>query len=360
VRDPRVERYAELLLDTCLGVERGWQVIVWGTPWARPLLEEVLKQLGERGAYPLLRLTFGGGSAYHYAWVRHAPLEVIAEPASIEAHAWEQCDAFLGVAAPENTREGSDISAERTSAAGAAYSAARSRLDRMETPWVLCWYPTPALAQEAGMPLPAFEDFLYGSCLIDWAALHERISRVARLFDEAEEARIVAAGTDLRVSVAGRRTDVDAGTGNMPGGEFFLCPVETSAEGTIAFTEFPAIRAGREVRGIRLRFSEGRIADASAESEEEFLLETLDIDEGARRIGELGIGCNPGINRYMGNVYFDEKIDGTAHIALGFGFPDLGGTNESAVHWDIVKDLRSGGRIELDGRVVQQNGSWVA
>jgi aminopeptidase len=90
----------------------------------------------------------------------------------------------------------------------------------------------------------------------------------------------------------------------MPGGEFFVCPVETSAEGTIAFTEFPVMWGGREIRGIRLRFSEGRIVDASAGSEEDFLIETLDTDEGARRIGELGIGCNPGINRYMRNVYF--------------------------------------------------------
>ena len=145
----------------------------------------------------------------------------------------------------------------------------------------------------------------------------------------------------------------------MPGGEFFVCPVETSAEGTIAFTEFPAMLGGREIRGIRLRFSEGRIVDASADSEEDFLIETLDTDEGARRIGELGIGCNPGIDRYMRNVYFDEKMNGTIHLALGDG-DFLGGANVSAIHWDIVKDLRFGGRIELDGKVVQENGSWVA
>ena len=345
------------MVDTCLGVESGWQVIVWGTPWARPLLEEVMKKLGELGAYPLLRLTFSGGSAYHRAWLRHAPLDVISEPASIEAYAWEHCDAWLGVAAPENTRDGSDISSERTSAVEQAYRAARSR---HQMPWVLCWYPTPALAQEAGMTLPAFADFIYGSCFVDWRALHERISRRARLFDEAEEVRIVADGTDLRMSLAGRRADVDAGTGNMPGGEFFVCPVETSAEGTIAFTELPTIWQGRELRGIRLRFSEGRVVDASAESDEAFLLETLDTDEGARRIGELGVGCNPGITRYMRNIYFDEKMNGTIHIALGYGFDDIGGTNESAIHWDIVKDLRSSGRIELDGKIVQENGNWVA
>jgi aminopeptidase len=332
--------------------------MVWGTPWARPLLEEVMKQLGERGAYPLLRLTFSGGSAYHRAWLRHAPLDVISEPAPIEVHAWEQCDAWLGVSAPENTRDGADIAAERSSALEKAYRDAQSRLG-VEIPWVLCWYPTPALAQDAGMTLPAFADFLYRSCLIDWKSLHKRISRHAQLLDEAEEVRIVGNETDLRLSVAGRRADVDAGTGNMPGGEFFVCPVETSAEGTIAFTEFPAMLGGREIRGIRLRFSEGRTVDASADSEEDFLIETLDTDEGARRIGELGIGCNPGITQHMKNTLFDEKIDGTVHLALGNGLPDVGGENQSQLHWDIVKDMRTAGaRIDLDGKPVQESGAW--
>jgi aminopeptidase len=267
------------------------------------------------------------------------------------------------VQAPENTRDGADIPAERTSALEKAYMKAyrdiSSRVDYVDTPSVMCWYPTPALAQDAGMTLPAFADFLYGSCLIDWKSMYERISRHAQLLDEAEEVRIVGDETDLRLSVAGRRAGVDAGTGNMPGGEFFVCPLETSAEGTIAFTEFPAMRGGREIRGIRLRFSEGRVVDASADSEEDFLIETLDTDEGARRIGELGIGCNPGIDRYMRNVYFDEKMNGTIHLALGDG-EFLGGANVSAIHWDIVKDLRFGGRIELDGKVVQENGIWVA
>ena len=358
--DPRVERYADVLLDTCLGVQPGWQVMVWSTPWARPLVEEVMKQLGERGAYPLLRLTFSGGLVYHRAWLRHAPLDVIAEPASVDMHALGNCDALLAIAAPENTRDGVDISAERTSAVQRAYLPATSRYDGVDdVPWVMCWYPTPAVAQDAGMTLPAFEDFLYESCLKDWPAEHERISRFATRFDEAEEVRIVGDGTDLTLSVAGRRADVDAGFGNMPGGELYMCPVETSAEGQIAFTEFPAIWGGRDLRGIRLRFAEGRVVDAFAESEEDYLLEVLDTDEGARRIGELGIGCNPGIDRYTRNVYFDEKIDGTVHVALGRGFESIGGTNESALHWDIVKDLRSGGRIELDGRVVQENGVWA-
>jgi aminopeptidase len=358
VSDPRVERYSALLLDDCLHVEPGWQVLVWGYPQARPLIEAVVRDLGRRGAYPLLRLTFGGGLVYHREWLRHAPLDVIAEPAAIDMHTLEHCDALLAISAPENTRDGSDIPADRTAAVHAAYRRSTERVNASDFPWVMSWYPTPALAQDAGMSLRAFEDFLFGSVLLDWKAEHARLSRYAERFDEAEEVRIVGDGTDLRLSIAGRRMEVDAGMGNMPGGEFFGCPIEDSAVGTIAFAEFPQLRDGRQLRNVRLRFFAGRVVDAAADTEEAFLLETLDTDEGARRIGELGIGCNPGITRYMGNVYFDEKIDGSIHVALGFGFADLGGTNESAVHWDLVKDLRAGGRIELDGRLVQENGRW--
>src|SRR6478672_7350719 len=357
--DPRIERYATLLVETCTRVEPGWQVLVWGMPAARPLLEGIMRRLGQRGAYPLLRLTFGGGLVYHREWLRTAPLALVDEPAPLDLHVLNSCDALIAVSAPENTRDGSDIAPERTSAVSRAYREALGRVNASTFPWVMCWYPTPALAQEAGMTLAAFEDFLYGAVLLDWEAEHARLSTFAALFDAADEVRIVGEGTDLRLSLAGRRMEVDAGMGNMPGGEFFGCPVEDSAEGTITFAEFPQLRDGRQLRNVRLRFSGGTVVDASADSEEQFLLDTLDTDPGARRIGELGVGCNPGITRYMGNVYFDEKIDGSAHIALGFGFADLGGTNESAIHWDLVKDLRSGGRIELDGRTVQENGIWT-
>jgi aminopeptidase len=170
--------------------------------------------------------------------------------------------------------------------------------------------------------------------------------------------RIVAGGTDLRLSLAGRHGAIDDGHLNVPGGEVFYSPVEDSAQGTVSFTEFPAFYEGRELRGIRLRFEDGAAVEASAQSEEEFLRETLGTDDGARRLGELGFGCNPGVTRYMRNVLFDEKMNGTVHLALGNGFEFIGGTNESAIHWDIVKDLRDGGRLYADGELVQENGEW--
>jgi aminopeptidase len=171
--------------------------------------------------------------------------------------------------------------------------------------------------------------------------------------------RIVAEGTDLTLSLEGRWAEVDAGNANIPGGEFFFSPVEDSAEGTISFSEYPGVYEGREVSGIKLRFESGVVVDASADGNEPFLLDVLDRDEGARRLGELGIGCNPRITKHMKNVLFDEKIDGTVHLALGNGLPDVGGQNVSQIHWDIVKDLRDGGRLEVDGKVVQEAGQWL-
>jgi aminopeptidase len=358
--DPRNRQLAELLVDTCIGVQPGWQVVVVGSPPGRPLIEEVVKVIAERDAYPLLRLTFDDATITPRTWIRAAPLARLAIPAPIEQHTIENADALISVLAPENTRDSADIPSERTAAIQGAYRPALERIFRHELPWVGCQYPTPALAQEAGMSTEDFADFLYGACLRDWDAERERMQRYADRFDSADDVRIVGAETDIRLSMAGRGMKVDAGGANIPGGEFFGCPVEDSADGTIAFTEFPAVYGGREMNGIRLRFEAGRVVDATAETNEAYLLETLDSDDGARRIGELGIGCNPAITRYMRNTLFDEKIDGTVHLALGNGMPDLGGKNESRIHWDIVKELRlPGTRIELDGEIVQQDGAWL-
>ena len=354
MRDPRIEQYAKVLVETCIDVQPGWQVVVVSSPLAQPLVDEVSRQLARRGAYALLRLAGGP----NIPWLQEAPEDLLDTPPPIDVHTLETADGLIAIEAPANTREISAVSADRLGRVQAAMRPYYERVFTNDLKWVGCQYPTPALAQEAGMSVDAFEDFLFGACLLDWNKEEERMRHYAERFDAAEEIRIVGDSTDLTLSLAGRQGKVDAGGANMPGGEFFFSPIEDSAEGTIAFTEFPAVYAGREVTGIRLRFEGGRVVDASANDEEEFLIETLDRDEGARRLGELGIGCNPGITRHMKNTLFDEKIDGTVHLALGNGLPEIGGTNHSQIHWDIVKDLRNGGRILLDGELVQENGVW--
>jgi aminopeptidase len=357
-QDPRIEAYAKLLVGQCLDVQSGWQVMVSGGMLARPLVEAVCRELGRRGAYAIQRLSFTG-SGINMPWAQEAPEELLDNPAPVEMHPFHEADAWVGIEAPENTRELAGLDPERLGRYQAGFRPHMERAFTFDMKWVGCQYPTAALAQDAGMSVTEFEDFLYGACLLDWAAEGERMSRYAARFDEAEEVRIVASETDLTLSLAGRKGEVDAGGANMPGGEFFYSPIEDSASGTIAFTEFPAVYFGREVAGIRLRFEGGLVVDASAERHEDYLIETLDRDEGARRLGELGIGCNPRITNHMKNTLFDEKIDGTIHLALGNGLPDVGGTNVSQIHWDIVKDLRGGGRIELDGELVQEDGRWL-
>jgi aminopeptidase len=290
---------------------------------------------------------------------RTAPVEYLREASALQRRIWAESDAFVTIWAPESTTEGADLGEERRQALEERAKPVRARTMAMEAPWVVAEYPVQSAADDAGMSLVAYTDFLFGAVLLDWDAEAAKMRRIADVFDGADEVRIVGAGTDLTLSLAGRTGAVDDGHVNMPGGEVFYSPVEDSADGEITFSEFPAVYFGTEVEGVRFVLERGHIVQATAASGEDFLRETLDTDEGARRIGELGIGCNPGIQRFMKNVGFDEKIDGTVHLAVGNSYSFTGGTNESAVHWDIVKDLRSGGRLYADGHLVQENGRWL-
>jgi aminopeptidase len=358
--DPRVQEYARLLVERSIDVQPGSQVLVISQPAARPLLEEVVRLIARRGAYPLVRFSYTMEQLpFRVLWAEEAPLELLDKPAPADKHVWDTVDAWMLLGAPENSREGADLPAERFDLMSKGQAEFLARRLRMEIPWVTCRFPCPALAQEAGMSLRAFEDFLFGAVLLDWDAEGEKMKRIKERFDRADEVRIVADETDLRFSLAGREGEVDDGHANLPGGEVFFSPVEESTEGVVSFNEYPAVQEPDVVEGVRMVYRDGKVVEASASSNEEALLTKLDWDDGARVLGEFGIGCNPGIQRHMKNTLFDEKMYGTIHLAIGAGLPTIGGKNQSAVHWDMVKDLRSGGRIECDGEVVQKNGEWT-
>ena len=337
-------------------MQPGWQVVLNAQVYARPLIEEVQRRIATRGAYVISQMSFDASGG---AWARAAPAELLGRASAIAETIYSTADAFIAIIAPENSRDGVDVPAERLALAAQAAHTLRERITGMTVPWVACQYPTPALAQDAGMSTRQFADFLYGACLLDWDAETEKMRRIADRFDAASEVRIVGAGTDLRLGIEGRTCAVDDGHINMPGGEVFLSPLETETEGVVSFSEYPAVYFGQEVGGAWLRFEGGRVVDAGAAANEEYLLATLDTDPGARILGELGIGCNPGITRHMRNTLFDEKIYGTVHLALGRSYTVTGGVNDSAVHWDIVKDLRNGGELYLDGQLVQRGGEWT-
>ena len=355
MRDQRIDEYARLLVERSVGVQPGWEVLIRSTPLARPLIEAVSEQIARLGAYPLLQLAWEQTSG---PFAREAPLEVLRTPPKTMSYIWDTCDAFIMISAPENTREGAELSEERRQALLDRTKTFRERQMSMRVPWVVCEYPVQATAQEAGMTLGEYTEFIFAAVLLDWDAEGAKMKRIATVFDAAEEIRIVGEETDLTLSLAGRSGAIDDGHINMPGGEVFYSPIEDSVEGTVTFSEFPAVYYGHEVEGAQFVFERGRIVHATARNGEAFLLRTLDTDEGARRLGELGIGCNPGIQRFTKNVGFDEKIDGTIHLAVGNSYTSTGGTNVSRIHWDIVKDLRRGGRLYADGVLVQENGAW--
>jgi aminopeptidase len=360
VTDPRVGELAELLVDHCLDVRPRWQVSVRATPLARPLVTEVARAIARRGAYYLPRINWGPDRfRADLDWALEAPLELLGELPPIERYAAEQEDARLTIRSPEDVHAGAELDPARRVLLQQAMAPASKRARNLEVRWAVVEYPTAAAAEQAGMSLAEYTDFVFDACLLDWDAEEERLREIKARFDRGSTVRIVGADTDLTLGIEGREGVVSAGFRNLPDGEVFYSPVEDTAEGVITFSEFPAVYLGHDVLGARLVFSGGKIVEATAEEGEEFLRQVLATDAGASRLGELGLGCNPRITRFTRNVLFDEKIDGTVHLAVGASYTYTGGRNESAVHWDLVKDLRRGGELSVDGEIVQRDGDWL-
>ena len=350
--DRRLEAYARLLVERCIDARPGWQVLVVTTTEARPLAQELSRQLARRGAYVLPRVAFA--STFYPLdtwWISEAAPELAGRLPPLEQDVVDRVDASIFVLAPADPLP--DVPAEVRRALRAQFTAYRARGRAGAAPEVRCDFPTAHFARAAGLSLADYEDVFYDACLRDWDEEGRKMLPVRERFDRANEIRIVAPDTDLTLSLRGRCGLVDDGHVNVPGGEVFYSPVEDSAEGAVRF-DFPS----GAVAGARLVFRGGEVVEAGADEGEAVLLASLETDAGARRVGELGLGCNEGITRHLRNVLFDEKMAGTVHLALGAGFPRIGGQNESALHWDLVKDMRAGGQIFCDGELVQQDGRW--
>jgi aminopeptidase len=227
----------------------------------------------------------------------------------------------------------------------------------MSKRWVLTNYPVESFAQDSCMSLEEYEEFLLDAVLVDYKKMDEDMDKIINIFDIANTIRIVGRETDLTFSIQGRKGTKCSGQNNVPDGEVYYAPVTDSASGHIYY-EFPAIRYGNQVDGVRLEFKAGRIISAKADTNKEFLNQMLDTDEGARYLGEFGIGLNYGIKKFIKNILFDEKIGGTIHLAAGNAYEGSGGDNRSVLHWDMIKELRDCGEIYADGRLVQKNGIY--
>jgi aminopeptidase len=343
--------FAALLCDWCLEARAGDEVLISTTTLAAPLVTALHAALLDRDAWPLIRMAPPGLQADFYRHARERHLD--GHPA-VELAEASAATKSLRIDAPANTRA---LAAVDPALIGRAARGRRAIQEtRLSKRWSVTLYPTPALAQQAGMGEREYADFVQRALFLKhadppaaWRALSERQQALVERLSAAREIRIEADGTDLRLRVDGRTWVNSDGRSNMPSGEVFTGPHEGSATGTIRFT-VPTSPRGVDVAGVELTFADGLVTSATAERGEEYLNAALSTDAGARRLGELGIGTNPGIDRATGSILLDEKMAGTVHLALGRSYPQTGGVNDSALHWDLICDLRAGrGRISVDG-----------
>ncbi len=353
--DRRWSQLSEILVNYSTRTQAGDRLLIaMREPETFPLTIAVYEQAVRAGAFPQVQFT----SAFlERALLMHGSDEAIARIPDLERGGMEWADVSISLRGARNPHELAGIPTERLAAHKRAQGTI-SALRNAQTRWVLVRVPNEAFAQAAGMSLDAAMEFFFDATLRDWEEESRRYRQIRDLFQGASRVRIVGRDTDLTFSTAGRTYVVGDGHINIPDGEIYTAPVDDSAEGVITF-EYPGIYAGRTIDGICLELRDGEVVAATADSGEEFLQQILAIDGGARRIGEFGVGVNLGIDRFVGDILFDEKIAGTIHLALGRAYAECGGKNQSSLHWDLVKDLRSAGVIELNGRPVFENGHFL-
>ena len=362
----RLRRFADVVVGYCGGVEPDDLVVLQGTMNVEPLIEQLYAAVLRAGGSPATRvmpelgeLLLTEGSEEQIQWLTPGEREDI-----------EQTDVWIVVEAPSNTKELTAVDPERQALRQRARSSLRERyLERAlngDLRWVLTAFPTNAAAQDAEMSLAEYEEFVYGSALLDaddpvarWREFSGELRRVVEFLSAKQELRFVAEGTDITFTVGGRTWVAADGHENFPDGEVFTAPHDESADGVIAFT-YPAVFEGRQVDDVRLRFSGGEVVEATASRGEDFLQEMVALDHGARRVGELAFGLNDAVSVFTRNILFDEKIGGTMHLALGSAYPECGGTNRSALHWDMICDLRSGSEVYADGELIYRDGRFLA
>lgn len=364
--DPRIERLGELVIGYSLGLREGETVRIDTSVVAAPLALALQRAALRLGARPILAVRL---PELEELLLREGSAEQLAFVSPIALREYDTVDAAVTVWADTNTRARMRVDPARERARAVALGRARQRLrdrvSRGEARWCGVVYPTHAHAQDAAMPLDEYTDFVLGACHVDeadpaahWRGVSAGLAARARQLEGVRELRILAPDTDLTLSVAGRSWIAADGLLNMPDGEVYTSPVETSATGTVRFT-YPVLVSGYEIVDVRLRLDGGRVVAAEAESGGGFLRSLLATDHGAAVLGEVAFGLNPEIDRFSHHVALDEKIGGTLHVALGRGFPLAGGSNASAVHTELVLDLRSGGEVLADGEPLFRDGRFL-
>jgi len=356
VADPRVLEHARIVVEHSCKVKKGDSVLILTAPEAHELLIAIVARLGKIGA-DYVASDFD--SSVMRAYLLDADEETLSAPSRITLAAAKEADVMINIGqfTISNSHEMSDIPPHKLQL---AYLAMKPVVDIIERKrWNITIHPTSALAQEAKMSYEAYCDFVYSAIIRDWPKMAAEMKVLADKMAATKTVRILGNDTDITFSIEGRKPLVDSGEKNLPGGEVFTSPIDSSVEGHVYF-DLPINYLGQEVRGARLKFRNGQAAEMNAEEGEELLKTLMSADSGAGRVGELGIGMNRGINRFTKNILFDEKMGDTIHLAVGRAFPEAGGTNESAVHIDMIKSMKEGGTILFDDVAVYANGkfSW--
>ena len=353
--DARVREHATIIADHSTGIEAGDNVVIQLPAAAEDLGVALHEICGDRGANPVyLNYSKRADRAFKRA------ADEFEEPGHRRA-LYEETDVFVIARGGANVTEDADVAPETNAAYNRAMEAVKR--ERLSKTWCLTQFPTAGHAQLAGMSTEAYEDFVWDAVSLDWEAQHAFQAELVSILDDAEEVRIRSGeDTDLTMRVAGNTALNDDGEANLPGGEVFTAPVRDSVEGEVHF-DLPLYRYGREIEGVRLRFEDGEVVSHAADRNEELLAGILDTDEGSRYLGELGIGMNRQIDRFTYNMLFDEKMGDTVHMAVGSAYPETVGDdndrNESAEHVDMIVDMSEDSTIEVDGEVVQRDGTFV-
>jgi aminopeptidase len=364
--DPRVEKLADVLVNYSVAVRPGDKVVIRGSTLAAPLLNAVHAEVLKAGGYPLVWVSLPESDEILYRHASEEQLQHVPEPTRLVA---ETFDASISISGWANTKALSSVDPAKMvlqkRALTDVFKTYMQRSAAGEFRWVGTLFPTEACAQDAEMSLSEYERFVYDACMPDlndpvgyWQRFSAYQQKIIDWLAGRKQVHVVGPETDLHLSVAGRTFINCDGHVNMPDGEIFTGPVEDSVEGHVFFS-YPAIHQGREITGVRLWFEKGRVVKATADKNEGFLRQTLDTDEGSRYVGEFAIGTNEGITRFTRMILFDEKIGGSFHMALGAGYPESGSKNESAIHWDMICDLRDGGEIRVDGDLLYKDGRFV-
>ncbi|OGD48020.1 hypothetical protein A3K79_02015 [Candidatus Bathyarchaeota archaeon RBG_13_46_16b] len=363
--DERIEKLAKLSVHYSVHVNPKDKIVIRGSAQAAPLLTEIYKQCLLSDAYPWVIPSLYSD----YVFFKHAREHQLKFVSPFDVFIYENMDVSISVLSEPNPRRLSNVEPEciRT------FQASRSGLTEIfhrrvaegKLRWTLLPFPITDQAQEAAMSLTEYEDFVYASCLInkkdpiaEWKKIHKEQERICNFLNKASKIRIVGEDTDLTFNTKGRKWMNCSGDKNMPDGEVFTGPVENSVNGRIRFT-YPGIYMGREVEDISLVFKKGKVTRASAAKGENLLRELIKI-KGADRLGEAAIGTNYGITRFTKNMLFDEKMGGTIHMALGNAYPETGALNKSAIHWDILKDMKKNAEIYSDNELFYKNGKFLA